>query len=211
MTFRTFCFGTCTDGTTVGANTKPVPMTPVVSLCLSLQEDLREVFTLMYLAATFPKRAKDPIFLTPIADMFAELQPGGSGIDIDNNGKPWFAVKAWRVDDLGGIAGGIRSKQHGAYCGTPFAPLCAPLCAPLFAPLFAPIICCPQVHAFSANRWGSAARSSPSPREGLVITQVLSVIFPTPPTVAPSERSLPLSSRNYLQSLTSLTRSRRRR
>ena len=109
-------FSMCTDATTIGANTKPISMTPVVCLCLALPEHLREKFTLMYLAACFPKRAKDPVFLEPIADMFKRYGPGGESIEVAP-GVEFHVVKAWRVDDLGGIAGGINAKQHGAYAG----------------------------------------------------------------------------------------------
>ena len=113
---RLIPFSMCTDATTVGQNTKPISMTPVVAICLALPEYLRERFTLMYLVACFPKRAKDPIFLTPIAEMFQKYGPHGEGITI--RGLRFYIVKAWRVDDLGGIAGGINAKQHGSYVGS---------------------------------------------------------------------------------------------
>jgi hypothetical protein len=128
----------CTDATTVGNNVRPVSMTPITALVQSLPQWLRGRFTLMYLAGCLPKRAKDPVFLRPVADMLAELRPGGPGITVCQrpislfyicthahtvlttkqvDGETWWVVKGGRTDDLGGIAGGINAKQHGAYCG----------------------------------------------------------------------------------------------
>jgi hypothetical protein len=114
---RKHCIGMamCSDATIVARNRSAQSMTPIVCTVLTLPAAIRKVFTGMYLAAVLPKGAKAQIFLQPVVDMFAAVAPGTAGIAIGDY--KFWVLKCWRVDDLGGISAGIRSKQQPAING----------------------------------------------------------------------------------------------
>ena len=111
---RCFVFSECTDATVI-SHIQGMSMTPVVHMCLSLPPHLRDVLSAMFLGAVWPKSASDPVFLVPVLEMFSTLGPYGPGISID--GETYWAVWAFRVDDLRGIAKAIRAKTSPAYNG----------------------------------------------------------------------------------------------
>ena len=110
---RCFVFHQCTDATSVSH--MQASMTPCVHMCLSLPPHIRETLSAMYLGGVWPDKAKNPLFLGPVLEMFAALAPDGSGVDIE--GTIYWAVFAWRVDDLRGIYGAICAKTAPAYNG----------------------------------------------------------------------------------------------
>ena len=99
----------CSDGTTIRAN-KRGALTPVTAVVLTLPAYVRNKFTCMYLAGVFPDGATSQVYHQAVAEMFAEVAPGTAGLQFQ--GQTFWVIRAWGVDDLGGIDKPINGKKY---------------------------------------------------------------------------------------------------
>ena len=113
---HTMGFSQCTDAVIVETGGGKESMTPVTAICQTLDESFRENFPAVYLAAVLPKGASSSVYLRPVAEMWASVAPGTDGVVL-GDGTRWWALKLFRVEDLGGIQWGIASAKFPAANG----------------------------------------------------------------------------------------------